>query len=319
MPTPNPDASADVSGEFIHTVAEGAERERADMALVHAFPQFSRSFLQKLFDAGLVWCDSQALLKKSKVGPGDTLSFTVPEIKSLEVRAVDIPLSVVFEDAHLIVVNKASGMITHPGAGTGEDTLVHALLHHCRGQLSGIGGVERPGIVHRLDKETSGLIVSAKTDAAFQGLAEAFAERHVRKEYTAIAQGLARLNAGSIREPVGRDARHRTRMAVSKEGRPAHTDWTARERFTKAPSTLFDLRLHTGRTHQIRVHLSHMGHHILGDELYGFKPTQWKGPVVDRVMLHAAKLAFTHPVTGKALALEAPLPEDFAALRRGLM
>lgn len=285
---------------------------RADKVLAAAFPQHSRAFLQKLFEAGLVWRESEILTKKAKVTGGELLSFTVPATRPLELRPVNIPLRVLFEDGAMIAVDKAPGMVVHPGAGTGEDTLVHALLHHCEGQLAGIGGVERPGIVHRLDKETSGVIVAAKSERAFRALSEMFAERALRKFYSALVLGTPEPPVGEIRAAIGRHSVHRTRMCVREDGRFAHTDYEVAE--TAGGASLVHCRIHTGRTHQIRVHLAHLGCPLLGDETYGFRANRLPGVAVPRVMLHARRLELTHPVSGEELTLEAPLPEDFSGV-----
>ncbi|MBS0631096.1 MAG: RluA family pseudouridine synthase, partial [Verrucomicrobia bacterium] len=235
--------------------------------------------------------------------------------KPAELKAVDIPLEVIFEDKHLLAVNKTAGMIVHPGAGTGEDTLVHALLAHCEGTLSGVGGVERPGIVHRLDRETSGIILVAKTDKAHRGLAEQFSERALQKEYLALVVGVPELMSGSLKKPIGRNKQQRHKMAVvetEQGGKDAHTDWEVVEKFGKT-AALVRCLIHTGRTHQIRVHLKSLGHIVMGDEVYGFKPMRELKVQPPRVMLHAEHLIFTHPITGKTIDLRAPLPEDFKA------
>ena len=232
-----------------------------------------------------------------------------------ELRPVDIPLDVIFEDRHMLAVNKPAGMVVHPGAGTREDTLVHALLAHCGDSLSGIGGVQRPGIVHRLDRETSGLILVAKSDAAHRGLAAQFSGRTLKKEYLALVGGAPRLLSGSIRKPIGRNPAQRHKMAVAEDGQPgrdAHTDWAVVEKFGDV-AALVRCTIHTGRTHQIRVHLKSLGHILLGDEVYGWKPNAKLTRQPERVMLHAEHLIFTHPVTGKTLELRAPLSKDFAA------
>ncbi|HLP08188.1 MAG TPA: RluA family pseudouridine synthase [Opitutaceae bacterium] len=293
------------------TVPEGIRRERADKVLAAHFPEHSRAALQRAFDAGLVLLGGRAIERKHAVNAGDVIVFSLPETKPAELRAVDIPLAILFEDEHLLAINKAAGMVVHPGAGTGEDTLVHALLAHCRGGLSGIGGVERPGIVHRLDRETSGVILVAKHDAAHRALAAAFARRDVVKEYLALVAGVPKTAAGRIEKAIARHPTQRHRMkAVTTGGRASRTDWTAVE--TWAPfAALVRCRIYTGRTHQIRVHLSSAGHPLLGDVVYGYR--ERSTPLaVPRVMLHAEHLAITHPITGASLDLRAPLPEDFA-------
>lgn len=283
---------------------------RADKALAAAFPEQSRTAWQRAFDAGLVRKGDVVLDRSSEVRGGDVVTFELPAVQPAELRAVEIPLDVVFEDRHLLVVNKASGMVVHPGAGTGEDTLVHALLAHCAGGLSGIGGVERPGIVHRLDRETTGLIVVAKTDAAHRGLSEQFAERHLHKEYLALASGVPRLLSGSIDRSISRHPVHRHRMTTGEGGKPARTDWKVEEAFAPI-AALLRCHIHTGRTHQIRVHLKSLGHPLLGDVTYGWKPNPKLEAQPPRIMLHAERLDFLHPVTARKMELRAPLPEDF--------
>jgi 23S rRNA pseudouridine1911/1915/1917 synthase len=288
---------------------------RADKILSRAFPEHSRVAFQRAFDAGLVRLRGAAIKRDASVFGGDVLEFEFPDVKPAEVRAVDIPLEVIFEDKHMLAINKPAGMVVHPGVATGEDTLVHALLSHCAGSLSGIGGVERPGIVHRLDRETSGIILVAKNDAAHRGLAEQFQERSLQKEYFALVTGAPGLLSGSIRKSIGRNKQHRHKMAVVEEedgGREAHTDWQVVEQFGKI-ATLIRCTIHTGRTHQIRVHMKALGHVILGDVIYGWKPDARLPKQPERVMLHAEHLVFAHPKTGKELDLRAPLPKDFEA------
>jgi 23S rRNA pseudouridine1911/1915/1917 synthase len=225
---------------------------------------------------------------------------------------VAIPLNVLYEDEHLLAVNKAAGMVVHPGVGTGEDTLVHALLAHCAGGLSGVGGIERPGIVHRLDKGTSGVLLVAKNDAAHRGLSEQFAGRQLRKEYLALVAGVPRLRSGMIERAISRHPVHRERMTVGEGGRPARTDWEIVEAFG-GRAALVRCRIHSGRTHQIRVHLKSIGHPLIGDTTYGWKADPHL-PDPGRVMLHAERIAFLHPVTARPLDLRAPLPADFTNL-----
>jgi 23S rRNA pseudouridine1911/1915/1917 synthase len=250
---------------------------------------------------------------------GDVLEFAWPETTAAELRPAEIALTILFEDEHLLAVDKAAGMVVHPGAGTGGDTLVHALLAHCRGGLSGIGGVERPGIVHRLDKDTTGVVIAAKTDAAHRGLSAQFADRSLQKEYLALVSGAPALLSGSIVKAIGRNPRQRHKMAVVEAvagGRDARTDWTVVERFGPF-ATLVRCRIYTGRTHQIRVHFKSLGHSLLGDSTYGWK-AHADLPAPNRVMLHAEHLALTHPITGQPLDLRAPVPEDFKAMMREL-
>jgi 23S rRNA pseudouridine1911/1915/1917 synthase len=304
----------------LFVVPAGVKRERADKALALAFPDQSRTAWQRALDAGLVKRKGVALARKDEVGPGDELVYELPEVKPTDLKPADIALETLFEDEHLLVVNKPSGMVVHPGAGTGDDTLVHALLSHCAGSLSGIGGVERPGIVHRLDRDTTGAIVVAKNDAAHRGLAEQFAERHLHKEYLALAMGVPQLLSGSIDRAISRHPTHRHRMTTGEGGKPARTDWKIVEAFPTKRVTLFRCHIHTGRTHQIRVHLKSIGHPLLGDHTYGWKPLEYPDLNPPRVMLHATFLKFLHPVTAQEMVIEAPLPDDFkellAALRK---
>ena len=288
-------------------------RIRADKALAVGFPDHSRVELQRSFDAGLVLQGGKSIKRSHEVTGGDEISFSIPDAKPSELKAVKIPLDVLYEDKHLLAINKEAGMIVHPGAGTGEDTLVHALLAHCKGQLSGIGGVERPGIVHRLDRETSGVMLVAKNDKAHRGLAEQFSERSLQKEYLALVSGAPALLSGSIKKAIGRNPNHRHKMAVVEPelgGRDAHTDWEVVEKFGNV-AALIRCLIHTGRTHQIRVHLKALGHVLLGDEVYGWKSDDRLKKQPPRVMLHAEHLVVAHPVTGKELDLRAPLPKDF--------
>jgi len=303
-----------------HVVPEWLRTARADKALAMAFPEHSRVAFQRSFDAGLVKLRGKPLERSASVHAGDVLEFSFADVVSAELRAVKIKLDVLFEDKSLLAINKPAGMVVHPGAGTREDTLVHALLAHCAGSLSGIGGVERPGIVHRLDRETSGVIIVAKTDQAHRELAKQFAERTVMKEYVALVSGVPRLMSGSVQKAIGRNPRHRHKMAVVEEGhggRASWTDWVLVERYGDL-AALLKCTLHTGRTHQIRVHLSSIGHPLLGDSAYGWKANTRMKRDPGRVMLHAARLSVVHPKTGKTLNLEAPLPADFKAQIRAL-
>lgn len=299
-----------------YTVPADARRARADKMLALAFPEHSRVALQRAFDAGLVLLKQVAIKRDHTVFPGDELEFSLPEMKSADLTPADIPLDILWEDECLIALNKASGMVVHPGAATGGDTLVHALLSHCAGSLSGIGGVERPGIVHRLDRETSGVMLVAKNDAAHRGLSEQFAARTMQKEYLALVMGRPQLLSGSIDKPIGRNPNQRHKMSVVddvKGGRHARTDWQVAEGF-KDIATLMRCAIHTGRTHQIRVHMKSLGHVILGDDVYGWKADPRLPHPPKRVMLHAEHLVFTHPLSGKTMDLRAPLPPDMQEL-----
>ena len=300
-----------------YTIPAGTRRDRADKLLAAAFPEHSRTAWVRAFEAGRVTRAGIALDKKTELHAGETVEFSHAEAVPSELKPAHIALDILYEDEHLLVVNKAAGMIVHPGAGTGEDTLVHALLGHCEGTLSGVGGVERPGIVHRLDKETTGVIVVAKTDAAHRGLSEQFAERHLHKEYLALVTGVPRLLSGRIESSISRHPIHRHKMTTGEGGKPARTDWT-REKAFPPHAALMRCHILTGRTHQIRVHMKALGHSILGDAIYGWKdsaPLPMRPP---RVMLHAEFLRFDHPVTARTLEMRAPLPADFQAMLAAL-
>lgn len=295
-------------------VPSGIKSQRADKLFAAELEDVSRARLQRAFEAGQVTFDGEVIDKRFKIACAGLLQAVLEEPQfDAPPKPVDLPLDVVYEDESIVVVNKAPGMITHPGSGTGDDTLVHALLHHCGGQLSSVGAPDRPGIVHRLDKETSGLIVVAKTDKAHHKLAAAFSERETYKRYTALVLGLPKRSSGSCHEPIGRHPVVRTRMAVQKHGREAHTDWKLEESFG-TEAALVSCVIHTGRTHQIRVHMSHLRHPLLGDTTYGFKPNRLKGVTVPRVMLHSTELRVAHPESGSEMRFEAKIPDDFTRL-----
>ena len=284
---------------------------RPDKFLAELFPDVNRSRIQRAIEYGEILINGVPVVKKQRFEPGDHVKLILPPLTSDVPQAVSIPLDVVFEDEEIIVVNKAPGMVTHPGNGTGEDTLVHALLAHCGGKLSRINGEDRPGIVHRLDKDTSGLIVAAKTDVACRRLIDTFKSRELTKEYLALACGCPDKQSGTIETGIARHPTRRTRMSVVDDGKEARTDWEVKA--SRAPVTLFRCHIHTGRTHQIRVHLSHLGHPIIGDRLYGFHPSRISGLKLKaaRPLLHAWRLAFSHPVTQEALQFEISPPTDF--------
>jgi len=243
------------------------------------------------------------------------ISVTFPEPRPAAAEPEEIPLEILYEDAGLLVVNKAPGMVVHPASGNEANTIVNAVLHHCKGQLSGIGGVARPGIVHRLDKDTSGCLLVAKNDATHQALAEQFANRTLDKTYLAIVCGEVPRASGNIRAAIARHPSHRKRMTVDEAGRESHTGYRVLERLNQA--TLMEAALFTGRTHQIRVHFQHLGFPVLGDEVYGKRQSKTvadkTGYNAPRQMLHAQKIAFNHPGTAKRLTIEAPWPADFQA------
>lgn len=298
----------------VFVVPEGVTRERADKVLAMHFTDFSRAQIQRTLEVGGVRKKGEVIGKNTSVSEGDVLEVSFLQHKPTKLIGVDIPLDILYEDEDILVINKGAGMVVHPGSGTGEDTLVHALLHHTNGNLSLAGGEGRPGVVHRLDKETTGVILFAKTDKAYFELIRMFSGREVDKQYVALVSGVPSLKSGTIKEAIGRHPVNRTRMAVIRQGRPAHTNWVLEESFERC--ALLRCYLLTGRTHQLRVHLSHIKHPILGDKAYGytFKKDHIKEP--PRVMLHAERIAFNHPITGKPMVFKAPIPEDFKAQLR---
>lgn len=297
------------------TIEHSLPGERLDAFLRRKFPAASRSSMQRLIEQGHVTVNSKPAKPTHSPRAGEIVRVEWPEAKIAAAQPQDIPLNIIYEDAALLVLNKPPGIVVHPAAGHDDSTLVNALLHHCAGELSGIGGVARPGIVHRLDKETSGCLVVAKTDETHVALSAQFAGRTVEKLYLAIVCGVMPRDEGNIRAAIARHPTHRKRMAVrdEKEGRAAHTGYRVMERLRHA--TLVEARLHTGRTHQIRVHFQHLGHPVAGDDTYGQRQTkrltELTSYVPPRVLLHAHKLAFEHPRTGKKVNFTAPVPPDF--------
>ena len=286
-------------------VPKEAARLRLDQFLARALPKYSRSRLQQLVRKEFVTLNGSPARPRDLVRNGDRVEVNEPPPEKIDNQPEAIPLEVLYEDDDLIVINKQAGLVVHPGAGQREHTLVNALLHHCP-NLSGIGGKERPGIVHRLDKETSGCLVVAKNDEAHRGLAEQFERRAVEKIYLALVAGRLRKNAGTIDETIGRHPVDRQRMSTaSKRGRTAKTEY--RVLSSSEEMSLLECKLHSGRTHQVRVHLQHLGHPVLGDKIYGKKQTA----VFPRQMLHAWKLSFQHPRTDEWMNFEAPMPIDF--------
>jgi 23S rRNA pseudouridine1911/1915/1917 synthase len=292
-------------------VPTGTKASRADKLFAAEFDDISRARLQRAFDAGQVSFDGITIDKRFKINRAGLLRAALeePTFDAAPI-AVDLPLEVIYEDDSMIVVNKASGMITHPGSGTGDNTLVHALLHHCGENLSTVGAPDHPGIVHRLDKETSGLIIVAKNDTAHHKLAAGFSERKTFKRYTALVFGIPKVSRGTIKEPIGRHPVMRTRMAVVHSGKAAHTDWQVEARYGQR-ATRMSCVIHTGRTHQIRVHMSQLRFPLLGDTTYGFKPGRLKDIVIPRVMLHSTELRIQHPERNELMTFVAPLPKDF--------
>jgi 23S rRNA pseudouridine1911/1915/1917 synthase len=295
---------SDAASEFLVEKADAGAR--LDHFLAARTQEFSRSRLQMLVREGFVTIDGHAATPSRKLRAGERVTLRVPEPVPAGSLPEDIALDILYEDADLIVINKPPGLVVHPAAGHATGTLVNALLHHC-GALSVIGGMERPGIVHRLDKESSGCLVAAKNDLAHRELARQFASRDVTKIYLALAAGRFQRTSGTVNVAIGRHPIHRKKMAAvpAGKGRDSKTGWRV---LTVLPAgTLVECALHTGRTHQIRVHLKHLGHPLLGDAVYG------KRGDFPRQMLHAWKLGFQHPRTGKRLDFVAPIPPDFIA------
>jgi 23S rRNA pseudouridine1911/1915/1917 synthase len=297
------------------TIEHSLPRERFDSFLRTRFPAVSRGTFQRLIVQGHIRVNGDVIKPTHAPRAGEEVSIAWPDPTPAAAQPEEIPLDVLFEDEDLVVLNKPPGLVVHPAAGNTSGTLVNALLRHCRGQLSGIGGVARPGIVHRLDKDTSGCLVVAKNDPTHLKLAEQFARREVTKIYNAIVCGEVTPDRGDIRAPIARDPARRKRMKVIKGGRGARTSYRILEQLRGA--TLVEVQLHTGRTHQIRVHFEHLGFPLLGDATYGKKQNkQWSEHFkyeVPRQMLHARALSFVHPSSGRKETFEAPWPEDFAS------
>ncbi len=284
--------------------------ERIDALLTHNMPQFSRSQIQKLLDQGLVCLNGKALKKNYRCSAGDEICVSVPELQDIPLIAQNIPLDIVYEDNDLVVVNKERGMVVHPAPGHPDGTLVNALLYHCVDSLSGIGGERRPGIVHRIDKDTSGLLIVAKNDFAHAALSAQLSDHSLHRVYEAIARGNFKQASGTVDKPIGRHPIDRKRMAVTeKNSKAAVTHWELLHSY-KSYSHIRCI-LETGRTHQIRVHMSSIGHPLLGDGLYG-APSPEKG--LEGQCLHARELVFIHPRTGKSVHLECPLPNYFTEI-----
>lgn len=287
---------------------------RLDVFLAGALPGLSRSGVQRLMEAGQVTLEGKALKKNARTALGEVYRVEISEPEEAGLTPQDIPLDVRYEDGDLLVINKPRGMVVHPAPGHPDGTLVNALLYHCGESLSGIGGVARPGIVHRIDKDTSGLLIVAKNDFAHQGLSEQLKDHSLFREYEAVVIGNLKEDAGTVNAPIGRHPTDRQRMAVTEKGsRPAVTHWRVLERWGDYTHIL--CKLETGRTHQIRVHMAYLGHPLLGDLTYGRKKPE-KG--LSGQFLHARRLRFFHPRTGEEIVVEAPLPEELQAVLKKL-
>ncbi len=281
--------------------------ERADAALARLCPELSRSAAQKLLEEGLVTRNGKLVKKNEKLNEGDQLEFELPQAEEVDIQPEDIPLDIVYEDEDVLVINKPKGLVVHPAAGHWSGTLVNALMFHCKDRLSGINGQLRPGIVHRIDMDTSGLLIVAKNDFAHQSLAEQLQDHSLSRTYVCIVVGGMKEDSGTIDAPIGRHPTDRKKMAVTeKNSKNAVTHWEVLERFDRY--TLLQCKLETGRTHQIRVHLSWRNHPILGDTVYGSKK-----PELGQCSqcLHAKELTFRHPRTGETVTVSCPLPDYF--------
>ena len=298
------------------TVNPGEAGSRLDRWLAARLPEFSRSRLQALIKQGHVRVNGAAAKAHRKMAEGEETSVDVPPPTPVAIGPEAIPLRVLHEDAHIIVIDKPAGLVVHPAPGHPTGTLVNALLHHCR-DLGGIGGELRPGIVHRLDKDTSGVLVVAKTEASMRNLVSQFKGRQVAKEYVALVRGRPSPPSGTIETLIGRSVHDRQKMSAKpRRGRAAVTHYETTETFSDF--SLVRLRMETGRTHQIRVHMTHIGHPILGDDKYGRGRSGHRvGPAAARQMLHAERLSFRHPADGKSVTFQAPMPADMLQILRG--
>ena len=291
----------------LHLTADRAG-ERVDQFLARTLPELTRSAAQRLLEEGAVTRGGGRVKKNDKTAPGDVFTVVLPDPAPIDVLPQKIPLDVIYEDGDVIVVNKPVGLVVHPAPGHPDGTLVNALLYHCGASLSGINGALRPGIVHRIDRDTSGLIIAAKNDFAHLALAEQLQDHSLYREYEAVCVGNLKQDAGTVRAPIARHPTDRKRMAVDVlHGREAVSHWTVLERL--GGYTHIQCRLETGRTHQIRVHMAKLGHPLLGDTVYGAKKPY---PGLAGQCLHARRLSFTHPRTGRRMTLECPLPPYFA-------
>jgi len=287
---------------------------RLDAWLAEEEPELSRARWQTLIQENRVTVNGESVKRNHKLHAGDRVEWTIPEPVSTEVLPEDIPLNILYEDPHMIVINKPSGLVVHPAAGNETGTLVNALLHHCT-DLAGIGGEIRPGIVHRLDKDTSGVMVVAKNETAMNELSRQFKARETGKEYIALIWGTPAPTLGTIKAPIGRHPIHRKKMAANvRNGRDAVSHYEVIESFGKA--SLIRVKIETGRTHQIRVHMAHLKHPVIGDTLYG--RTHKSGLQAPRQMLHAAQLQLTHPHSGEKMTFTAPCPKDMETLLKQL-
>ncbi len=287
-------------------IKDRSEECRADVFVSEHSGEVSRSYAKKLFDKELVRVNGRLAKGSLKLKVGDEVEFCIPEAEPIEAEAENIPLDVVYEDESVLVINKPRGMVVHPAAGNEKGTLVNAVLYHCGESLSGINGSMRPGIVHRIDKDTTGLLVVAKNDRAHKLLADQLADRSLSRIYYTLVNGNIKEDEGTVSAPIDRSSKDRKKMAVCSDGRQAVTDFTVLERF--GDYTFVKCKLRTGRTHQIRVHMKHIGHSVVGDKAYGIKNERF---ALKGQLLHAGEISFIHPDTGKTASFSCRLPDDF--------
>jgi 23S rRNA pseudouridine1911/1915/1917 synthase len=287
-------------------VNENDKGKRLDIYIAENFNELSRTMIKKLIESNNILVNDKSEKVSYKVQANDNISIDVPEAKETKLKAQEIPLDIIYEDSDIIVVNKPKGMVVHPANGNPDGTLVNAILSICKNSLSGIGGELRPGIVHRLDKDTSGLIIVAKNDKAHINMSEQIKERNVKKTYIALVRGNVPEEEATINMPIGRSTKDRKKMAVTKNGKQAITHFKVLKRYSKY--TLLEIKIETGRTHQIRVHMAEIGYPVVGDAVYSNGKNEFG---IEGQMLHAYKLEFMHPITNKHMELTAPLPQYF--------
>mgnify|MGYP002600453006 FL=1 len=294
-------------------VNENDKGKRLDIYIAENFNELSRTMIKKLIESNNVLVNDKSEKVSYKVQANDNISIDIPEAKETKLKAQEIPLDIIYEDSDIIVVNKPKGMVVHPANGNPDGTLVNAILSICKNSLSGIGGELRPGIVHRLDKDTSGLIIVAKNDKAHINMSEQIKERNVKKTYIALVRGNVPEEEATINMPIGRSTKDRKKMAVTKNGKQAITHFKVLKRYSKY--TLLEIKIETGRTHQIRVHMAEIGYPVVGDAVYSNGKNEFG---IEGQMLHAYKLEFMHPITNKHMELTAPLPQYFEEILKKL-
>lgn len=296
-------------------VKKGEENNRIDSYLAKQKEEISRVAVQRLIEEEKILVNGKKTKASYKIQEDDEITIEEEEPKEIELKAQDIPVEIIYEDSDIIVVNKPKGMVVHPANGNPDGTLVNAIMSICKDSLSGIGGEIRPGIVHRIDKDTSGILIVAKNDKAHINLSEQIKNHEVKKTYIALVRGIVKENEATINMPIGRSTKDRKKMAVTNNGKEAITHFKVLERYTQNNCTLLEVKIETGRTHQIRVHLSQIGYPIIGDIVYSNGKNQWG---IQGQALHAKSLKFKHPTTGKEMFLEAELPEYFQEMLKGL-